>query len=262
MQAQGEDLVAGVRTPLNCKSAFGKWNRVAWRQLLSVADKLEARYRDVQDFEFTVERGALYLLQTRTAQRTAAAAVKIAVDLANEGLIDRATAVARVDAATLAGLRPSVFDPKRTPAPLATGLPASPGAAVGRLAFTAAEAEARAAAGENVLLVRPETDPDDLAGLIAARGTLTSTGGMTSHAAVVARGMNKPCVVGVSALSIDEPARTITIKTGRRRRTFGDDDLLSIDGATGHVYAGEVPTIVRRPTGALRTLMSWTSDQL
>ncbi|HEX8325041.1 MAG TPA: PEP/pyruvate-binding domain-containing protein [Tepidisphaeraceae bacterium] len=257
INALGEDLVGGVRTPLNCRKHFPKWDRRLWAELQTVRDTLEQRYRDVQDFEFTIEHGVLYLLQTRTAQRTAAAAVKIAVDMVAEGLIDERTAVSRVDAEMISRLRPAVFDPKQRPAPLADGLAASPGAAVGRIAFTAAEAEARAAAGEAIILVRPETYPDDIGGFHAARGVLTSTGGMTSHAAVVARGMNRTCVVGVKAMKIDEAARRLTIKMVRRTHTFGPDDTLSIDGTVGHVYAGAVPTIPAKPNGPLRTLLKW-----
>ncbi|MDB5324866.1 MAG: pyruvate phosphate dikinase [Phycisphaerales bacterium] len=257
ISAQGEDLVAGTRTPLNCKEWFPKWNRALWRELQAMAVALEKRFADVQDFEFTVEHGKLYLLQSRTAQRTAAAAVKIAVDLVKEGLIDQRTAISRVDAATLERLQPPIFDPKRTPKPIAIGLPASPGAAIGKIAFTADEAEQRTKAGEAVLLVRPETDPEDLAGFHAATGVLTTTGGMTSHAAVVARGFNKPCVVGAGQFTVDPEAGTLLLKTGRSRQTFGIDDTLSVDGATGHVYAGAVPTIVAKPTGALRSFLKW-----
>ena len=255
--AQGEDLVAGTRTPLNCREWFPKWNRKLWRELQAVATTLEQRFGDVQDFEFTVEQGTLYLLQSRTAQRTSAAAVKIAVDLVKEGLIDQREAVWRMDISTLDRLRPPVFDPKRTPEPLATGLPASPGAATGKIAFTADEAELRAKAGESVLLVRPETDPEDLAGFHAAAGVLTTTGGMTSHAAVVARGLNRVCVVGAGKFQIDLAAGQLTVKVGRKLRTFGTNDVLSIDGTTGHVYAGEVPTIIPKPSGPLKRMLQW-----
>ncbi|MBC7784587.1 MAG: pyruvate, phosphate dikinase, partial [Burkholderiales bacterium] len=192
VNAQGEDVVAGIRTPLECKTEMGKWSKKSWAELLVVKKKLEARYKDVQDFEFTIEKGKLYMLQTRNGKRTAAAAVKIAVDMVKERLIDEKTGILRVDPASLDQLLHPMFDPKAAKNVIAKGLPASPGAATGKLAFTAAEAEDRVHAGEKVLLVRRETEPADIGGMHVAEGILTSTGGMTSHAAVVARGMGTP----------------------------------------------------------------------
>lgn len=253
VNAQGEDIVAGLRTPLPLAEMKHALPRM-YRQLRSLKGVLETRYRDMQDIEFTVEHGKLYLLQTRTGKRTAAAAVKIAVDLVREGLIDRKTALGRVDAAQIAQLCRPRFDPAAVTMPIATGLPASPGPAVGRIAFMADEAERRAKAGEKIILVRVETDTNDIGGMHAAAGILTASGGMTSHAAVEARAMDKPCVVGAGMLAINAKTRRLTVGG----RAFGPDDWLSIDGSTGEVFAGRVPVVQTRPTGAMRTFLGWS----
>jgi pyruvate,orthophosphate dikinase len=253
VNAQGEDVVAGIRTPLECKTEMAKWSVKSWKELLQVKKTLEARYKDVQDFEFTIEKGKLYMLQTRNGKRTAAAAVKIAVDMAREKLIDEKTAILRVDPASLDQLLHPGFDPKAAREVLAKGLPASPGAAVGKLAFTAEEAEQRVAAGETILLVRRETEPADIGGMHVSEGILTSTGGMTSHAAVVARGMGTPCVAGAGALQIDQRNRTLTVGD----RVFGPDDYLSIDGSTGEIMPGQVSTVEAELTGPFRKIMEW-----
>jgi pyruvate,orthophosphate dikinase len=253
VNAQGEDVVAGIRTPLECKSEMGKWSQKSWKELLNVKKILEARYKDVQDFEFTIERGKLYMLQTRNGKRTAQAAVRIAVEMVKERLIDEQTAILRVDPASLDQLLHPTFDPKATKSVIAKGLPASPGAAVGKLAFTAEEAEERAGKGEKVLLVRRETEPADIGGMHVAEGIMTSTGGMTSHAAVVARGMGTPCVAGAGALQIDAARKTLTVNG----KTYGPGDSLSLDGGTGEVYEGEVPTVEASLSGAFAQIMKW-----
>ena len=256
INAQGEDVVAGIRTPQPVKE-MKKWRKDSHAELLAIKDKLEEHYKDVQDIEFTIERGKLWMLQTRTGKRTGHAAVKIAVDMEKEGLIDHETAVLRVPPNDLNQLLLPSFDPKAERDVLTKGLPASPGAAVGALAFTAAEVVERAGAGEKVLLVRKETSPEDVDGMHAAAGILTSTGGMTSHAAVVARGWGKPCVAGAGEVQIDEKKRKITVNG----RTFTHKDTLSIDGGTGELMAGEVATREPSLSGDFATLMKW-SDEL
>ena len=253
VNAQGEDVVAGIRTPLECNTEMGKWSKKSWRELLDVKKVLEARYKDVQDFEFTIEKGKLYMLQTRNGKRTAAAAVKIAVDMAKERLIDERTAILRVDPASLDQLLHPGFDPDADKNVIAKGLPASPGAATGKLAFTAEEAEERVANGEKVLLVRRETEPADIGGMHVAEGILTSTGGMTSHAAVVARGMGTPCVAGAGALQIDAKKKTLVVNG----KTYGPGDFLSLDGSAGEVYEGQVPTVEAQLTGPFKQIMLW-----
>ncbi len=251
VNAQGEDVVAGIRTPLECKSEMGKWSTKSWKELLTVKKLLEKRYKDVQDFEFTIEKGKLYMLQTRNGKRTAAAAVKIAVDMCKEKLIDEKTAILRVDPASLDQLLHPMFDPKAARDVIAKGLPASPGAATGKLAFTAQEAEDRVHAGEKVILVRRETEPADIGGMHVAEGILTSTGGMTSHAAVVARGMGTPCVAGAGALNIDVKNRTLSVGG----KSYGPDDFLSLDGSTGEIFSGQVPTVEAEMSGPFSTIM-------
>jgi pyruvate, orthophosphate dikinase len=253
INAQGEDVVAGIRTPLDCQTEMGKWSKKSWQELLKVKDTLEKRYREIQDFEFTIEKGKLFMLQTRTGKRTAMAAVKIAVDLVKEGLIDEKTAVLRVDPQSLDQLLHPTFDPKARRDVLARGLPASPGAAVGKIAFTAEEAEKRVAAGEKIILVRRETEPADIGGMHVSEGILTSTGGMTSHAAVVARGMGTPCVAGAGAVVIDAANRLVKIGD----KTLGPDHFISIDGATGEVMDGSVPTVEASLSGAFAIVMKW-----
>ncbi len=252
INAQGEDVVAGIRTPIPCEE-MGKVLPKSWKELLKVKDVLEARYKDVQDFEFTIEKGKLYMLQTRNGKRTTAAAVRIAVEMTKEKLIDEKTAVLRVDPASLDQLLHPMFDPKATRNVLARGLPASPGAAVGKIAFTAEEAEERVAAGEKIILVRRETEPADIGGMHVSEGILTSTGGMTSHAAVVARGMGTPCVAGAGAVVID--ANTRLVKIGDK--TFGPDHTISLDGATGEVMEGNVPTVEATLSGPFAQIMKW-----
>ena len=253
VNAQGEDVVAGIRTPLDCQTEMGNWSKKSWKELLKIKETLEKRYRDVQDFEFTIEKGKLYMLQTRTGKRTAAAAVQIAVDMVREKLIDERTAVLRVDPSSLDQLLHPGFDPNAQRNVLARGLPASPGAAVGKIAFTAEEAEKRVAAGEKIILVRRETEPADIGGMHVAEGILTSTGGMTSHAAVVARGMGTPCVAGAGALHIDQVSRLMKIGD----LTFGPDHVISIDGGTGEVMDGSVPTVEATLSGPFAKLMKW-----
>jgi pyruvate, orthophosphate dikinase len=267
VNAQGEDVVAGLRTPQHLTIAGKKANgstRPAmeevmpslFQELLKVRATLEAHYRDMQDIEFTVQQGRLYMLQTRTGKRTAEAALKIAVDCAQSDLISRAEAVQRIDPASLDQLLHPRLDPKAKKLVLAKGLPASPGAASGIVVFSADEAEAHAARGQNVILVRIETSPDDINGMHAAKGTLTTRGGMTSHAAVVARGMGRPCVAGAGELRIDYAAGTIAV----RDRVFRAGEILTIDGSTGEVIEGEVPTLQPELSGDFAMLMGWADE--
>ena len=254
INAQGEDVVAGIRTPQPV-AEMPKWNKQVHKQLLEIKDKLEAHYKDMQDIEFTIEQGTLYMLQTRTGKRTGPAAVKIACDMVKEKLIDEKTAIRRIPANDLTQLLLPSFDPKakEKAAPIATGLPASPGAAVGKLAFTAEEAVDRTQAGEKVLLCRKETSPEDVDGMHFAAGILTSTGGMTSHAAVVARGWGKCCVAGAGAITIDEKKKKITVDG----KTYSAKDTISIDGSTGEVFAGEIATQDPELSGDFARVMKW-----
>src|SRR6266545_3940845 len=253
--AQGEDVVAGIRTPAPLAEMQGKLPR-AFERLLETMRRLEEHYRDMQDIEFTVEDQELYLLQTRSAKRTAAAAVKAAVDMVDEGLISREDAIARIDPAQLDQLLHPMLDPTADWEVAAKGLNASPGAACGKIVLDADTAEQRGRAGESVILVRWETTPDDIHGLIQAAGILTAHGGMTSHAAVVARGMGKPCVAGCDALSIDIRARTITLKA----QTLSEGDVLTIDGGTGAVIVGEVPLVPPQVNDDLETVLGWGDE--
>jgi pyruvate,orthophosphate dikinase len=232
---------------------MGQWSAKSWKELLKIKDILENRYRDVQDFEFTFEKGKLYMLQTRNGKRTAQAAVKIAVDMVREKLIDEKTGILRVDPASLDQLLHPTFDPNAKRNVLARGLPASPGAAVGKVAFTAEEAERRVAGGEQIILVRRETEPADIGGMHVSEGILTSTGGMTSHAAVVARGMGTPCVAGAGGVLIDAANRLVRIG----EKTFGPNDWISIDGGTGEVMEGQVPTVEPGLSGPFAQIMKW-----
>jgi pyruvate,orthophosphate dikinase len=254
INAQGEDVVAGIRTPQPV-SEMSKWNKKCYDQLIGIKDTLEQHYKDVQDIEFTIEKNTLFMLQTRNGKRTGAAAVKIACDMVKEKLIDEKTAVLRIPAGDLTQLLLPSFSPtaKKSGQVLTIGLPASPGAAVGKLAFTAAEAVERTNAGEAVLLVRKETNPEDIDGMHKAVGILTSTGGMTSHAAVVARGWGRCCVAGAGQISIDEKARKIKIGG----KTFTHKDTLSIDGSTGEVMAGSIGTQTPKLSGDFETVMGW-----
>ncbi len=255
--AQGEDVVAGIRTPQPIQEmAKDSLLRGAYEQLLEVADRLERHYRDMQDLEFTVERGKLWMLQTRTGKRTGRAAVKIAVDMVHEGLIQPQEAVLRVSPEHLDQLLHPMLDPSWKGEPVAKGLPASPGAASGKVVFDADEAKVLGDRGEAVILVRLETSPDDFHGMLAARGILTARGGMTSHAAVVARGIGKPAVVGCSALIVDYERQEFRVGDLVVRR----GDVITIDGATGAVLLGEVPTIPPSVGGDLAEVLSW-ADQ-
>ncbi len=267
INAQGEDVVAGIRTPQHLTIAGKKANGSdlpameevmpdVFAQLLKVREALEAHYREMQDIEFTVQQAKLYMLQTRTGKRTAQAALKIAVDCAESGLISRAEAVRRIDPASLDQLLHPRLDPKAKKDILAKGLPASPGAACGIVVFSADEAEAHAARGEPVILVRIETSPEDIHGMHAAKGTLTTRGGMTSHAAVVARGMGRPCVAGAGELRIDYGAGTIAV----RDRVVKAGAVITIDGSTGEVMHGEVPTLQPELSGDFATVMGWADE--
>ncbi|ACI20101.1 pyruvate, phosphate dikinase [Dictyoglomus thermophilum] len=253
--AQGEDVVAGIRTPQPISKLAEEMPEV-YKQLLEVRDLLEKYYRDVQDIEFTVEKGKLYMLQTRNAKRTARAAVKIAVDMVKEGLITKEEAILRVSPDQINQLLHAQIDPKAEKKVIAKGLPASPGAASGKVVFSSREAEKRGKEGEKVLLVRPETTPDDIGGLAAAQGVLTSRGGMTSHAAVVARGMGKPAVVGCEAIKIDLEKEQFVVGDVVVKK----DDVITIDGSTGEVILGEVPMIPPTLSDELKELLSWADE--
>jgi pyruvate,orthophosphate dikinase len=258
INAQGEDVVAGIRTPLEI-SQLEKVMPPVYNQLREITTNLEKHYRDVQDFEFTVQDGKLYMLQTRNGKRTGPAAVRIAVDMVNEGLISKEEAVLRVDPQQLDQLLHPVLDPaaKKTLNLLAKGLPASPGAAVGRVVFTADEAVVQAAK-QPVILVRAETVPDDIHGMEVAKGILTSRGGMTSHAAVVARGMGIPCVAGAGELEVNERKKELTVNSKGKKLLLKEGDWLSLDGSTGEVLAGQAHTIDADPSsGILKTFMEW-----
>ena len=257
VNAQGEDVVAGIRTPE--KIADLERNQPAiYRQFVEIADRLEGHYRDMQDIEFTVERGKLFMLQTRSGKRSAEAAIRIALDLVKEGKIDKRTAVGRVDAQSMDQLFHARIDPNETYRPIAKGLNASPGAAAGRVVFDADDAVAWHARGEETILVRVETTPDDVHGMIAARGILTQKGGATSHAAVVARGMGKPCVAGCETLTIDRRAKTASLGSA----SLKEGDWLTIDGTTGNVLPGRLPLIPppAELPGWLATFLSWADD--
>ncbi|MBX6752778.1 MAG: pyruvate, phosphate dikinase [Thermorudis peleae] len=255
--AQGEDVVAGIRTPQPIHAmADDPLLQGAYRQLLDVAERLERHYRDMQDLEFTIEHGKLYMLQTRTGKRTGRAAVKIAVDMVEEGIIAPQEAVLRVEPEHVEQLLHPAIDPNWQGQPLATGLPASPGAASGIVVFDPDEAKHRAERGEAVILVRVETSADDFHGMLAAQGILTARGGMTSHAAVVARGIGKPAVVGCSALEIDYQQKVFRVGSTIVRA----GDPITIDGATGTVYVGIIPTLPPSVGGELSTLLQW-ADQ-
>src|ERR671937_120847 len=253
--AQGEDVVAGIRTPEPLEAMEARLPE-AFEQLLETMRRLEEHYRDMQDIEFTVEEGRLYLLQTRSAKRTAAAALKVAVEMVDDGLISKEEAVARIDPAQLDQLLHPMLDPAAEYEVAAKGLNASPGAACGKIVLDADTAEQRGRAGESVILVRWETTPDDIHGLMQAAGILTAHGGMTSHAAVVARGMGKPCVAGCEALSIDLDARTISLGG----QTLSEGDTLTIDGGTGAVIVGEVPLVPPQVNDDLETILEWGDE--
>src|SRR5215467_834474 len=259
--AQGEDVVAGIRTP-HPISDLEKWNAAVYNQLKEITTSLENHYRDIQDFEFTIQDGKLYMLQTRNGKRTGPAAVRIAVEMVNEKLISKEEAVLRVDPQQLDQLLHPVLDPKskKTLEKIATGLPASPGAAVGQIVFTADEAVAKSKTNP-VVLVRKETVPDDIHGMEVAKGILTSRGGMTSHAAVVCRGMGTPCVAGAEAFTVSEHKKTVSVTVNGKTTVLKEGDWLSLDGSTGDVYAGKANTLEADPTsGILATFMGWADE--
>ena len=257
MNAQGEDVVAGIRTPQPI-SKLEEQNPKIYNQFVNIVNKLEKHYRDMQDMEFTIEDGVLYFLQTRNGKRTAQAALKIAVDLVNENMLSKEEAILKVEPKQLDTLLHPTFDMEnlKTVKAVAKGLPASPGAACGKVAFTAEEAKERNGNGEKVVLVRLETSPEDIEGMIASEGILTVRGGMTSHAAVVARGMGTCCVAGCSSIKVNENNRTLEINGN----LLTDNDYISIDGSTGNVYSGEVKTVLPEITGYFATFMGWADE--
>jgi pyruvate,orthophosphate dikinase len=256
VNAQGEDVVAGIRTPLPL-SEMPAVMPVVYKELTAVFDKLEAHYRDMQDIEFTIQTGKLWMLQTRNGKRTAAAAVKIAVDMVGEKLIDKSAALKRIDPLSLDQLLHPTLDPKAPKTVLATGLPASPGAASGKVVFNAEDAESMALEHrEKVILVRIETSPEDIHGMHAAQGILTARGGMTSHAAVVARGMGKPCVSGAGELRIDYAKKEFQVMG----KTIKEGDIVTINGSTGEVMLGEIPTVQPKLSADFETLMGWADE--
>ncbi|HFQ14880.1 MAG TPA: pyruvate, phosphate dikinase, partial [Rhodobacteraceae bacterium] len=267
VNAQGEDVVAGIRTPQSITEAarkasgskmpsFESLMPEPYAELVAICGKLEGHFRDMQDLEFTVQDGKLWMLQTRNGKRTAEAAIHIAVDMAEEGLISREDALMRIDPASLDQLLHPTLDPDAPRQVIATGLPASPGAASGEIVFTADEAEELTTAGHEVILVREETSPEDIHGMHAARGIVTSRGGMTSHAAVVARGMGTPCVSGAGGLKINMDAQSLTAGG----TTLVKGDILTIDGGTGEIIAGKVATRSPQLSGAFATLMGWADE--
>ena len=264
INAQGEDVVAGIRTPQALTRAareemgdsapsMEEAMPVVFAEFKSVVERLERHYRDMQDIEFTVERGTLYMLQTRNGKRTAKAALKVAVDMAAEGLITEAEAVGRVEPSSLDQLLHPTIDPKAERIVIAAGLPASPGAATGKIVFSADEAERMGNLGESVILIRDETSPEDIHGMHAARGVFTARGGMTSHAAVVARGMGRPCVSGAGEIQINEHAKEFRA----RGRTFKEGEIVTIDGGKGEVLEGAAPMVQPELSGDFAQLMVW-----
>ncbi len=262
INAQGEDVVAGIRTPQPMGSE-GKGNSLEelwpdlYKQLVDVRNALEAHYKDMQDMEFTIEHKKLWMLQCRNGKRTAAAAVRMAVEMVNEGLLTKEEAIMRVGADQLDQLLHPMLDPKANKKVIATGLPASPGAAVGRAVFCAEDAEAWVAKGEKVILIRNETSPEDIGGMHASQGVITARGGMTSHAAVVARGMGTPCVSGSTDITIDYKTKTMSTKSGV---VIKEGDWVSLDGAKGQIIEGEIPTVSASMTGNFGTFMGWVDE--
>ena len=263
INAQGEDVVAGIRTPQPMGSE-GKGNSLEeiwpdlYKQLVDVRNALEAHYKDMQDMEFTIEHGKLWMLQCRNGKRTAAAAVRMAVEMFDEGLITKEEAIMRVGADQLDQLLHPMLDPKASKKVIATGLPASPGAAVGRAVFCAEDAEAWAAKGERVILIRNETSPEDIGGMHASQGVITARGGMTSHAAVVARGMGTPCVSGSTDITIDYKSKTMTTKSGS---CIKEGDWVSLDGGKGQIIEGEIPTVkADTNSGNFGRFMGWVDE--
>ncbi len=252
MNAQGEDVVAGIRTPEPLEDLAKQWPAI-YKQLVALRAKLEKHYKDMQDIEFTIQEGKLYILQTRNGKRTAPAAVRIAVELVKEGVLSPEAALMRVEPKSLDQLLHPTFDPKEKKEIVTTGLPASPGAATGRIVFNAEDAESWAGKGEAVILVRIETSPEDIGGMNVAKGILTTRGGMTSHAAVVARGMGTCCVAGAGDVKIDYAKKTMTVGS----KVFKEGDWISLDGTLGQVYAGKMKTISAELSGDFGKLMVW-----
>ncbi len=255
INAQGEDVVAGIRTPLHINEMKRKVP-AAYKELDRIYKKLEKHYKDMLDIEFTVQNGKLYMLQTRIGKRTAAASLKIAIQMVKEGLIDKRTAIMRIDPDQIETLMHPMIDPDAQIDVLATGLPASPGAAVGKVVFSAEDAEKAAAKDEKVILVRPETSPEDIGGMDAAQGILTARGGMTSHAAVVARGMGKPCVAGCTAVNIEEKKKSFWVGS----TTVKEGDVITLNGSMGQVVVGEVPLVAPDMSGDFKTIMKWADE--
>ena len=257
MNAQGEDVVAGIRTPLLI-TKLNEQNPALYKQFIDIVNKLENHYKDMQDMEFTIEEGKLFFLQTRNGKRTAQAALKIAVDLVSEGMLSKEEAILKVEPKQLDSLLHPTFEASalKNTKEIAKGLPASPGAACGKIAFTAEEAKERAEKGEKVVLVRLETSPEDIEGMIAAEGILTVRGGMTSHAAVVARGMGTCCVAGCGELKVDEEKRTLEVGG----KVYTDKDYISIDGSTGNIYGEAIKTVTPEISGYFATFMSWADE--
>ncbi len=253
--AQGEDVVAGIRTPKKIAQLNEEMPEM-YRQFAELAQKLETHYKDVQDLEFTIEKGKLYMLQTRNAKRTGAAAVRIAVEMVEEGVIDKKTAISRVEPAQLDQLLHPMIDPKADVKVIGTGLPASPGAATGKVVFDPDEAEEMAKTGEKVILLRIETSPEDFHGMVAAQAILTARGGMTSHAAVVARGMGKCCVAGLGELKVDYKNQTAELNGN----TIKKGDSITLNGSTGEVILGAVPLINPEVSGTFKTLMDYVNE--
>ena len=259
MNAQGEDVVAGIRTPYPIEK-MKEINPEAYNQFIEIAEKLENHYKDMQDMEFTIERGKLFMLQTRNGKRTAGAALKIAVDLVNEGMLTKEEAILKVDPKQLDTLLHPNFEEKALKAakPIAKGLPASPGAATGKVYFNADDIVAAYNAGEKkVILVRLETSPEDIEGMHVSQGFLTGRGGMTSHAAVVARGMGRCCVAGCSEIKINEQEKYFIDKNGKR---YNEGDWISLDGSTGNVYGEQLPTVEPEMAGDFATFMEWADE--
>jgi len=255
INAQGEDVVAGIRTPLKIEELKSRLPK-AYKELNTIYRKLEKHYKDMLDIEFTVQDGKLYMLQTRVGKRTAAAALKIAIDMVKEKLIDKKTAILRIDPQQLDQLLHPMIDPKAPTEVIAKGLPASPGAAVGKVVFTAEDAEKAADRGEKVILVRAETSPEDIGGMNAAQGILTARGGMTSHAAVVARGMGKCCVAGCGAINISEVRKYFTVNDHEIR----EGEYITLNGTTGEVILGQAPLVTPELTGDFSTFMKWVDE--
>lgn len=257
INAQGEDVVAGIRTPMPLSKLKDEMPEVA-EELFDIVKKIEISYKDAQDVEFTVENGRLYLLQTRSAKRTAMAALKIAIDMFNEGVIDKITALTRVNPEQVEQLLHPSFDPAviKDIQPISKGLPASPGAANGRIYFDAKTVAAKSLEGEETILVRHETTPDDIEGMIDSNAVLTSTGGMTSHAAVVARGMGRICIVGCQNIELDYETRTVKIG----EKTYNEGDWISVDGSTGNVYDGKIETETNVIPEQFKILMQWANE--